>query len=86
MKMYKGFEITPVYGLHAEDYFWCGPDFDGGDIDFETPTQDPHGSGSLQQCREAIDELLAEWAMDICVEACGIGCPEYMQFNSIGEQ
>jgi len=78
--IYKGFEIHP----HHTDYFWCGPDFDGGDIDWETPTQDPHGSGSLQQCREAIDELLAEWAMDICVELCGIGCPEYMEFR--GEQ
>ena len=59
MISYKGFEITPVSnGQH----FWCGRDFDGGDIDYETPTQDPHGNGSIQECKAAIDEHLLDGA------------------------
>ena len=60
MILYKGHEITPAY----QGYFWCAPDFDGGDIDFETATQDPHGSGTLEQCKEAIDEHLADLEFD----------------------
>lgn len=62
MKTYRGMELTPTYGM---EYFWCYPDFDGGDIDWETPTQDPHGTGTIDQCHDQIDEHLAELEFDI---------------------
>ncbi len=55
--MYLGFKLTPVY---ANEYTWASPDFDGGDIDHETATRDPHGSGTVLQCLEQIDEHIQE--------------------------
>ncbi len=61
MQEYKGFVLSAVYG---DQFTWCSEDFDGADIDFETGTKDPHGSGTLEQCHEAIDELIAEDVAD----------------------
>ena len=55
---YRGFLIDKL----DYPYTWAAPDFDGAPIDHETPTSDPHGSGSMKDCREAIDLHLAELA------------------------
>ena len=81
MEIYRGFEILPL--MYSSDYFWCGLDYDGAPIDYDTPTDSPHGTGTMQECKDAIDELLAEFAMDICFEACGIAHPEYMKFYGL---
>ena len=54
-RTYKGMEIEQISG---DIYSWASPDFDGGDIDHETMTNDPHGTGSLAQCIDQIDEHL----------------------------
>ena len=57
---YRGFIIECTGDTRG--YFWAGYDFDGAPIDHETPTQDPHGSGTVEQCKTEIDQHLAEVA------------------------
>jgi len=82
--LYKGFTIQQDYDLN---YSGSDPD---ADYDFEDERYiqcsgaETVYAGSVKGVKAAIDEYFAELAMDICVEACGIGHKGYMEFR--GEQ
>lgn len=80
---YKGFTIAQEY-----DGNYSGSDPDA-DYDFEDERYiqcsgaETVYAGSIKGVEAAIDEYFEELAADICLEACGIACPAYMEYYGL---